>query len=123
MVTNHDHLFCGVLAGSALVGEVESIRYLRPDVDVVHANGSVLISWRRSPPRRRFSRQTLVAVRTPEGWRLAALHNPSIRPQALPAPDSFPSPVFQTLTRLARRVGLARTGRPSRRAASQRLSG
>jgi uncharacterized protein (TIGR02246 family) len=123
MVANHDRLFRGVLAGSALVGEVESIRHLRPDVAIVHANGSVLMPWRRSLPRRRFSRQTLVAVRTPDGWRFAALHNTRVRPQALPAPDSFPSRASQALSRLARRVGLAQPGRPSRRAASARLSG
>lgn len=105
MVANHDRLFRGVVAGSALVGEVESIRYLRPDVAIVHANGSVLMPWRRKLPRRRFSRQTLVAVRTSEGWRFEALHNTRVRPQALPAPDSFPSRASHTLTRLARMVG------------------
>jgi uncharacterized protein (TIGR02246 family) len=123
MVANHDRLFRGVLAGSALVGEVESIRYLRPDVAIVHANGSVLMPWRRKLPRRRFSRQTLVAVRTPEGWRFAALHNSRVRPQTLPAPDSFPSRASQALARLARRVGVARRARPVRPAPAEHPSG
>ena len=44
-VESHDQLFRGVLAGSALVGEVESIRYLRPDVARLGLNAH--------PPRRR----------------------------------------------------------------------
>src|SRR3712207_9086831 len=62
MVANHDQLFRGVLSGSALVGRVESVRRLRPDVAVLHATGSVLMPWRSRLPERRLSRQTLVAV-------------------------------------------------------------
>lgn len=75
MAANHDILFRGVLAGSTLVGTVESIGYLGADVAVMHATGSVLMPWRTRLPRRRLSRQTIVAVRTDEGWRIAALHN------------------------------------------------
>ena len=48
MVANHDRLFRGVLTGSALVGEVESVRHLREDVAVMHATGSVQMPWRRT---------------------------------------------------------------------------
>jgi uncharacterized protein (TIGR02246 family) len=116
MVDNHDRLFRGVLAGSALVGEVESVRHVGSDVAIVHANGSVLMPWRRSLPRRRFSRQTLVAVRTPEGWRFTALHNTRVRPQRLPEPGSFPSRASHALAGLARLVRRA-PGAPRRRAA------
>ncbi|MGH3313059.1 MAG: SgcJ/EcaC family oxidoreductase, partial [Streptomyces sp.] len=61
---NHDRLFRGVLAGSALVGDLETIRYVTADVAVVHATASVLMPWRSELPRRRLSRQTLVVVRT-----------------------------------------------------------
>ncbi|RVX41362.1 hypothetical protein EDD27_3884 [Nonomuraea polychroma] len=37
---NHDLLFRGVLAGSALVGHLESIRYLAPDVAIVYGTAS-----------------------------------------------------------------------------------
>jgi hypothetical protein len=52
VVDSHDSLFRGVLTGSALVGEVESIRFISPDVAVVHAFGSVLMPWRSELPRR-----------------------------------------------------------------------
>jgi uncharacterized protein (TIGR02246 family) len=53
MVDSHDKLFRGVLFGSSLVGEVESIRYLTDGVAVMHATGSVLTAWRRRLPKRR----------------------------------------------------------------------
>lgn len=102
MVGNHDRLFAGVLAGSALVGHVESIRYLRPDVAVLHATGSVRMPWRSELPRRRLSRQTLVAVNTHDGWRVAALHNGRVRPVTIPGPGSMPSRASQAMTAAAR---------------------
>ena len=110
MVANHDRLFRGVLAGSALVGEVESVRHLRDDVAVMHATGSVQMPWRASLPKRRLSRQTIVAVRTDDGWRIAALHNGRVRPVTVPAPDSLPSRASHAMTRAARalHIGSAR---------------
>jgi uncharacterized protein (TIGR02246 family) len=106
IVDAHDKLFRGVLAGSALVGRVESIRYLSHDLAVVHATGSVLMPWRSSLPKRRLSRQTLVAVRGVDGWRIAALHNGRIRPITVPEPDSFPSKASRAMSRLARALGI-----------------
>ncbi|MDI6098907.1 SgcJ/EcaC family oxidoreductase [Actinoplanes sp. NEAU-A12] len=102
----HDQLFRGVLAGSALVGGIESIRYLGHDVAVVHGTASVRMPWRSAPPKRRLSRQTLVAVRTPEGWRFTALHNGRVRPIAIPAPDSVPSRLARGMGGLARALGI-----------------
>ena len=51
----HDRLFRGVLAGSTLVGDIESTRLVGPDVAVVHGTASVLMPWRRTLPRRRLS--------------------------------------------------------------------
>lgn len=117
VVDSHDRLFRGVLSGSAMVGEVESIRYVHPDVAIVHALGSVLMPWRSKLPKSRLSRQTLVAVRTDEGWRFTALHNARVRPQAIPGPDSFPSRASRLMTRLARLVGMGGRNRiPTRRA-------
>ena len=50
----HDRLFRGVLTGSILVGEIESIRYLNPDTALIHANASVLTPWRSKLPRGRL---------------------------------------------------------------------
>ncbi|WP_039794417.1 SgcJ/EcaC family oxidoreductase [Nocardia araoensis] len=103
---NHDKLFRGVLAGSALVGELESIRFVSPDAAIVHGTASVLMPWRSRLPERRRSRQTLVTVRTAQGWKITALHNGRVRPVRIPEPDSFPSRMSQLMTRLARRLGL-----------------
>lgn len=107
---NHDRLFRGVLAGSALVGDLETIRHITADVAVVHATASVLMPWRSELPKRRLSRQTLVVVRTKQGWRISAIHNGRVRPVTIPDPDAFPSRMSRAMSRINRRLGL---GRPS----------
>ena len=110
VVDSHDHLFRGVLHGSALVGKVETIRYVHPDVAVVHTFGSVLMPWRSKLPARRLSRQTVVAVRTSEGWRFTAFHNARVRPVQVPAPTSFPARASRAMARLAGLIGAGRRG-------------
>jgi uncharacterized protein (TIGR02246 family) len=106
MVVSHDKLFRGVLFGSALVGEVESIRHLGDGVAVTHATGSVLVARRRRLPRRRLTRNTIVVVRGPEGWHCAAIHNGRIRPVGVPGPDSVPAKVARSLVRASRALHL-----------------
>lgn len=106
MQNAHHRLFRGVLAGSALVGDVESIRHIATGVAIVHGTASVLMPWRSKLPKRRLSRQTLVAVRTDRGWRFTALHNGRVRPVQIPAPDSLPSRMAQTMGHAARRLGV-----------------
>lgn len=105
---NHDKLFRGVLTGSALVGEIEAIRRVTPDVAIVYGTASVLMPWRSKLPKRRLSRQTIVVVNTDDGWRITAIHNGRVRPVTVPAPDSMPSRMSQAMTRTARRLGLGR---------------
>jgi uncharacterized protein (TIGR02246 family) len=106
VVESHDRLFRGVLTGSALVGEVASIRYVAPDVALMYASGSVLMPWRSRLPKRRRSIQTLVAVRGADGWRFTANHTGRVRPLQIPAPDSFLSKVSRGMTRLAGALGI-----------------
>jgi uncharacterized protein (TIGR02246 family) len=106
MVASHDKLFRGVLFGSALVGRVESIRHVVDGVALVHATGSVLVAWRKRLPKRRLTRNTIVAVRGPEGWRYAAIHNGRIRPVGIPEPNSFPARVARGLVRASRALRL-----------------
>jgi uncharacterized protein (TIGR02246 family) len=101
-----DQLFRGVLAGSRLVGDIESIRLVTSDVAVVHGTASVLMPWRSTLPRRRLSRQTLVAVRTDQGWRFSAAHNGRVRPMQIPAPESMPSRMSHGMAATARRLGI-----------------
>ncbi|MDI3402359.1 SgcJ/EcaC family oxidoreductase [Streptomyces cavernicola] len=110
---NHERLFRGVLAGSALVGDLESIRQVTADVALVHGTASVLMPWRSELPARRLSRQTLVVVRTEAGWRISALHNGRVRPVTLPAPDALPSRLSQAMSRAARRLGIGRPNSPA----------
>ena len=95
-----------MLFGSALVGEVESIRHLAEGVAVVHATGSVLVAWRRKLPKRRLTRNTIVAVRGSDGWRCAAIHNGRVRPVGVPSPDSVPARVARALVRGSRALHL-----------------
>ncbi|MGH3942178.1 MAG: SgcJ/EcaC family oxidoreductase [Pseudonocardiaceae bacterium] len=108
MVEVHDRLFRGVLNGSSLVGQIESIRYLGADVALVHATGSVLVAWRSRLPKRRLSRQTLVATRTADGWLFAALQNTRVRPVRIPAPESFPARAARRMVRVAGALGLGK---------------
>lgn len=110
VVESHDKLFKGVLEGSALVGEIESVRHLTQDVALVHGTGSVLVAWRTRLPRRRLTRNTIVAVRGQEGWRFAAIHNGRVRPVRIPEPDSFPSRMAHTLVGASGRLGIGRRG-------------
>ena len=109
VVASHDALFRGVLFGSALVGDVDRVRLLTPDLAVVHGSGAVRVAWRSRLPRRRATRNTLVAVRGPQGWLVAAIQNTRIRPQQVPAPDALPSRAARGFVGAAARVGLGRS--------------
>jgi uncharacterized protein (TIGR02246 family) len=106
VVESHDKLFRGVLFGTALVGEIESIRYIDDDVAVLHGTGSVLVAWRSRLPKRRLTRNTLVAVRGAQGWRFTAIHNGRIRPLRIPAPDSLPAQFARALVLAATAAGV-----------------
>jgi uncharacterized protein (TIGR02246 family) len=76
----HQLLFDKWLAGTRLVGHVEDVRFLSPDVAVMHAVGGTVLPGRAAPAPERDSIQTLVAARGQDGWRLAAFQNTRIRP-------------------------------------------
>ncbi|MGH3342847.1 MAG: SgcJ/EcaC family oxidoreductase [Carbonactinosporaceae bacterium] len=73
-------LFDTVLKDSRLEGAVESVRFVAPDVAVVHWTGSVAYPWQQRVRRRRLSRQTLVVVRRDGGWQATAFQNTRVRP-------------------------------------------
>lgn len=76
----HADLFAGVLRGTRIVGQVDDVRFLGPDVAVVHTRGAVLFPWQQHTPAARASIQTMIAHRTADGWRFAAFHNTRVRP-------------------------------------------
>jgi uncharacterized protein (TIGR02246 family) len=73
-------LFDTFLKGSTLEGQgIDSLRFLKPDVALLYASGTVKLRWQSKPSPGRRSIQTLVAVREGEGWRFAAFHNTRIQ--------------------------------------------
>lgn len=69
----HQPLFDKWLRGSRLVGQVESVRFLAPDVALMHAIGGTIMRGKAAPSPARDTIQTLVASRTGGQWKLAAL--------------------------------------------------
>jgi hypothetical protein len=61
-------------------------------------------------PRRRLSRQTMVAVLTAQGWRFTAMHNGRVRPLRIPTPDFLPTPAPMCSLATAGHSGLEQTG-------------
>ena len=66
--------------GARLVGHVEEVRFLSPDVAVMHAVGGTMMRGKTEPSPERDSIQTLVATRRDGEWRLAAFQNTRVRP-------------------------------------------
>jgi uncharacterized protein (TIGR02246 family) len=76
----HQQLLDKWLKGSRLVGQVTDVRFLGPDIAVMHAVGGTVLRGKRAPAPERDSIQTLVVVRQAEGdWRLAAFQNTRLR--------------------------------------------
>lgn len=76
----HQRLLDKWLKGSRLVGEVTNVRFLGPEVAVLHAVGGTILRGKRTPAPERDSIQTLVATRSEDGsWRLAAFQNTRLR--------------------------------------------
>jgi uncharacterized protein (TIGR02246 family) len=76
----HQQLFDKWLKGSRLVGKVKDVRFLSPDVALMHAVGTTVMRGQSEPSPERDSIQTLVAVRQDGEWRLAGFQNTRVRP-------------------------------------------
>lgn len=76
----HQRLFDTHLKGTRLVGQVTSVRFLSPDVALMHAIGSTVMRGKSAPSPERDSIQTLVATKRGGEWLLAAFQNTRIRP-------------------------------------------
>jgi uncharacterized protein (TIGR02246 family) len=75
----HQQLFDKWLKGSRLVGKVDDVRFLAPDVAVMHAVGGTILRGKSKPAPARDSVQTLVAKRSAGTWHLAAFQNTRLR--------------------------------------------
>jgi uncharacterized protein (TIGR02246 family) len=76
----HQTLFDRWLKGTRLTGRIEGIRFLSPEVALVHATGGTVARGKSVPSPERDSIQTLVAVKRDGEWRFAAFHNNRVRP-------------------------------------------
>lgn len=82
IIASHKPLFERFLKGSALTGDLVSLRALAPNVVVAHAVGSIIDPGRSTPSPERLSSQTLVVVKEEGEWRFTAFHNTRVRPIA-----------------------------------------
>jgi uncharacterized protein (TIGR02246 family) len=73
-------LFDRWMKGTRLVGRVKDVRFLSPDVAVMHAVGGTVMRGKTAPSPERDSIQTLVATRQESEWRITAFQNTRIRP-------------------------------------------
>ena len=89
IVSFHQPLFDKWLKGTRLVGEVESVRFLSPDVARMHALGGTVMRGKSRPAPERDSIQTLVAIKRNGEWRLAAFQNTRVRPMSRNARSTF----------------------------------
>ncbi|MCU1645182.1 MAG: hypothetical protein JWN03_5457 [Nocardia sp.] len=71
---SHAPLFAKYLKGTRTDGEITSLRFVTPDVAVVHGKGALVKGKRR---RNRFNTKVnvYVVVRTDGEWSFAAFHN------------------------------------------------
>jgi uncharacterized protein (TIGR02246 family) len=76
----HRPLFEGFMKGSRLTGQTTAVRFLAPDVALVHSKGAVLRKNQRRPSRRALSVQTNVVVRQGDRWLLTAFQSTRYRP-------------------------------------------
>ncbi len=80
IASSHQELFDKYLKGTRLTGEISGIRFLAPDVALVHASGRTIMRGKSEPAPERDSIQTLVAVKQDGEWRFTAFHNARVRP-------------------------------------------
>jgi uncharacterized protein (TIGR02246 family) len=71
-------LFDTWLKGTRLVGQVDGVGFLAPEVALIHASGGTIFPGQRDRRGRRPSIQTLVAVKRDGAWRFTAFHNTRI---------------------------------------------
>jgi uncharacterized protein (TIGR02246 family) len=75
IASSHQMLFDQFLKGTRLAGKVRSVRFLTPEVAVVHAVGRTVMPGQSDIELERNSVQTYVATNQGGKWRIAAFQN------------------------------------------------
>ncbi|WP_291909108.1 SgcJ/EcaC family oxidoreductase [Chitinophaga sp. CB10] len=65
--------------GAELVSEIKQVKFMRPDVAVVIAEGAIKFRWQKSVKRDRLSINTNVFVKQDGDWKLASFQNTRIQ--------------------------------------------
>jgi hypothetical protein len=68
------------IEGTRLVEEQTEVRFIGPDVAILHTLGGSVMPGKSEPTPERDSIQTLVAVRDAGGWSFVSFQNTRIRP-------------------------------------------
>jgi uncharacterized protein (TIGR02246 family) len=77
---NHQKLFDTFLKGSTLEEQrITDLRFITPDVALLHMVGTVKLRWQKKPAPGRSSIQTLIAVKQNGEWKFAAFQNTRIQ--------------------------------------------
>jgi uncharacterized protein (TIGR02246 family) len=84
----HQQLFDIFLKGSRLVGKIRNVRFLTPDVAIMHVVGGTIMAGQSDIDPERNSIHTLVVMKgSDDKWRIAAFQN--TRAQYIGRPDMF----------------------------------
>ena len=76
----HRPLFVGILKGSRLTGNITALRFLSPDIALIHSSGGVLRGRQKHLARSALSVQTVVAIKREGRWQFVAFQNTRYRP-------------------------------------------
>ncbi|NJM72042.1 MAG: SgcJ/EcaC family oxidoreductase [Scytonema sp. RU_4_4] len=78
IASSHQQLFDKYVKGTRLVGEVESVRFLAPDLAVVRAVGGTQMPGQSDTSPGRDSMQMFVAIKRGDQWRIVEFTNSRI---------------------------------------------
>jgi uncharacterized protein (TIGR02246 family) len=82
----HQQLFDTFVKGSHLIGKIRSVRFLTPDVAIMHVVGGTIMAGQTDIEPERNSIHSLVVMKgSDDKWRLAAFQN--TRAQYIGRPD------------------------------------
>jgi uncharacterized protein (TIGR02246 family) len=76
----HQQIFNTIYKDSSLTATVKQIRFLRPDVAVVHVESNMIFKT-GSEQKKSHALWSLVMTKEKDKWEIAAFQNTSIQPQ------------------------------------------
>jgi uncharacterized protein (TIGR02246 family) len=120
IASTHQDVFDRWMQGTRLVEEHTEVRFVDPDVAIVHTLGGTVMPGRSEPTPERDSIQTLVAVRDASGWSFVSFQNTRIRPIGAGAVSALrwlvPDKLWRLLFRLSKTAPrkVTRLGQTSR---------